>query len=97
MNKLRMQAQFMPIISFGISCSFKESDTLNQTVQSSDGSNCFAGMYTEILQCFLKGLSLCITSARASTADNLIYSKFPQLGKKKKEGGLMFSWFWYRI
>lgn len=41
MNKLGMQAQFVPIISFGVSCSFKESDTLDQigtrmaTLQSS--------------------------------------------------------------
>lgn len=55
MNKLRMQAQFVPIIAFGISCSFKESDTLNQIVQSSNTSNCFAGMPINVLQCFLKG------------------------------------------
>lgn len=84
MNKLRMQAQFVPIISFGISCSFKESDTVNQTVQSSDGSNCFTGMHIKILRCFLKGLPLCVTPGRAIMVDNLIYSKFPQLKKKKK-------------
>lgn len=51
MNKLGMQAQFVPIISFGISCSFKESDTLDQMVQGSDG----IGTRVETLQCFLKG------------------------------------------
>lgn len=76
MNKLRMQAQFVPIISFGISCSFKGSDTLNQIVKSSDGSNCFTGMHIKILQCFLKGPPLCVTPDRAIMVDNLIYSKF---------------------
>ena len=51
MNKRRMQAQFVPIISFGISCSFKESDTLNQIAQSSDGSNCFTATHIKIPQC----------------------------------------------
>lgn len=90
MNKLRMQAQFVPIISFGISCSFKEPDTLNQIVQSSDGtSNCFTGMHIKILPCFLKSPPLCVTPDRAIMVDNLIYSNFPQLKKKRGGGGGM--------
>lgn len=51
MNKLGMQAQFVPIISFGISCSFTERDTLHQMVQPSTG----AGTRRGALQSFLEG------------------------------------------
>lgn len=74
MNKLGMQAQFVPIISFGISCSFKESDTLDHIVQGSNG----IGTRVEILQCFLKGPP---TQACHTWSFNLL--KIPTAEKKK--------------
>lgn len=69
MNKLETQAQFAPIISFGISCLFKESDTLHQTVQelAHAGELCTA--------------SWKVPPHSPIKPEGFIYSKFPQLKK----------------